>query len=66
MQLSPEQARDEPKWWYDPRYIITELNVNRFVSRTRSLSMTLMYTWLLRLKCDCASSAWRDSRPPSI
>lgn len=19
MQLTPEQARSEPKWWYDPR-----------------------------------------------
>ena len=23
MQLTPEQARDEPQWWHDPKYIIT-------------------------------------------
>ncbi|GBE78768.1 Nitrate reductase [NADPH] [Sparassis crispa] len=28
MQLSPEQARAEKDWWYDPRYLISELNVN--------------------------------------
>ncbi|KAL4248390.1 Nitrate reductase [Abortiporus biennis] len=28
MQLSPEQARAEKEWWYDPRYMINELNVN--------------------------------------
>ncbi len=22
MQLTPERARDEPKWWYDPRYAV--------------------------------------------
>ncbi|KAH7310613.1 hypothetical protein B0I35DRAFT_412101 [Stachybotrys elegans] len=27
-QLSADQARDEKKWWYDPKYIINELNVN--------------------------------------
>ncbi|CAL1702986.1 unnamed protein product [Somion occarium] len=28
MQLTPERARSEQQWWYDPRYIITELNIN--------------------------------------
>ncbi|GJE85169.1 nitrate reductase [Phanerochaete sordida] len=33
MQYTPEQARDTPALWYDPRYIITELNVNSAVAR---------------------------------
>ncbi|KAI0962720.1 hypothetical protein AcW1_000015 [Taiwanofungus camphoratus] len=33
MQLSPEQARSEKHWWYDPKYIITELNVNSTITR---------------------------------
>ena len=33
MQLSPDQARQEPQWWYDPKYIITELNVNSAIAR---------------------------------
>ncbi|KAH9931315.1 uncharacterized protein B0H18DRAFT_952820 [Fomitopsis serialis] len=34
-QLTPEQARsaEEKKWWYDPKYIITELNVNSAIAR---------------------------------
>ncbi|KXJ87251.1 nitrate reductase [Microdochium bolleyi] len=27
-QVTAEQARNEDKWWYDPKYIINELNVN--------------------------------------
>lgn len=27
-QVSADQARLEKKWWYDPKYIINELNVN--------------------------------------
>jgi nitrate reductase (NAD(P)H) len=27
-QVMPEEARAERKWWYDPRYIINELNTN--------------------------------------
>lgn len=26
--VTPDQARKEDKWWYDPKYIINELNVN--------------------------------------
>ncbi|KAH9836836.1 uncharacterized protein C8Q71DRAFT_707679 [Rhodofomes roseus] len=34
-QLTPEQARsaEEKKWWYDPKYIITELNVNSAIAK---------------------------------
>ncbi|CEL51483.1 nitrate reductase NiaD [Rhizoctonia solani AG-1 IB] len=32
-QLSPEQARDEKKWWYDPKYIINDLNVNSAIAK---------------------------------
>ncbi|KAI5996354.1 hypothetical protein EDD15DRAFT_2419061 [Pisolithus albus] len=32
-QLMPEQARAEKHWWYDPRYIITELNVNSAIAK---------------------------------
>ncbi|KAH7313228.1 nitrate reductase [Rhizoctonia solani] len=32
-QLSPEQARDEKKWWYDPKYIINDLNVNSAIAQ---------------------------------
>ncbi|GAA5945437.1 hypothetical protein JCM1841_001510, partial [Sporobolomyces salmonicolor] len=31
--LMPEQARNERDWWYDPRYIITDLNVNSAIAR---------------------------------
>ncbi|KFA74390.1 hypothetical protein S40288_03965 [Stachybotrys chartarum IBT 40288] len=27
-QVSADQARNEDKWWYDPKYIINDLNVN--------------------------------------
>ncbi|XP_044721403.1 oxidoreductase molybdopterin binding domain-containing protein [Hirsutella rhossiliensis] len=27
-EVTAEQARTEDKWWYDPKYIINELNVN--------------------------------------
>ncbi|KAJ1324614.1 nitrate reductase (NAD(P)H) [Microdochium nivale] len=27
-QVTADQARSEDKWWYDPKYIINELNVN--------------------------------------
>jgi len=27
-QVTADQARNEDKWWYDPKYIINELNVN--------------------------------------
>ncbi|KAG8773284.1 hypothetical protein FRC15_002110, partial [Serendipita sp. 397] len=29
----PEQARTEKHWWYDPRYIITDLNVNSAIAQ---------------------------------
>ncbi|KZT68489.1 hypothetical protein DAEQUDRAFT_766300 [Daedalea quercina L-15889] len=34
-QLTPEQARsvEEKKWWHDPKYIITELNVNSAIAK---------------------------------
>ncbi|QRW27770.1 nitrate reductase [Rhizoctonia solani] len=32
-QLSPEQARDEKKWWYDPKYLINDLNVNSAIAK---------------------------------
>lgn len=32
-QLMPDQARAEKHWWYDPRYIITELNVNSAIAK---------------------------------
>lgn len=32
-QLSPEQARDEKKWWYDPKYVINDLNVNSAIAK---------------------------------
>ncbi|GAA5913630.1 uncharacterized protein JCM6883_004028 [Sporobolomyces salmoneus] len=31
--LSAEQARAERDWWYDPRYIINDLNVNSAIAR---------------------------------
>ncbi|GAA5880530.1 hypothetical protein JCM8547_002039 [Rhodosporidiobolus lusitaniae] len=31
--LTAEQARAEPEWWYDPRYIINDLNVNSAIAR---------------------------------
>ncbi|GAA5958088.1 hypothetical protein JCM21900_003582 [Sporobolomyces salmonicolor] len=31
--LMPEQARNERDWWYDPRYLITDLNVNSAIAR---------------------------------
>ncbi|KAN0084049.1 hypothetical protein V8E55_007553 [Tylopilus felleus] len=31
-QVMPDQARAEKHWWYDPRYIITELNVNSAIA----------------------------------
>ncbi|GAA5984122.1 hypothetical protein JCM10908_006059 [Rhodotorula pacifica] len=31
--LTAEQARDEKDWWYDPRYIINDLNVNAAIAR---------------------------------
>ncbi|KAF9267854.1 nitrate reductase [Marasmius fiardii PR-910] len=33
IQLSPEQARAEKQWWYDPRYLINELSVNSAIAR---------------------------------
>ncbi|SGY20627.1 BQ5605_C016g08109 [Microbotryum silenes-dioicae] len=30
--LMPEQARSERQWWYDPRYIINDLNTNSAVA----------------------------------
>ncbi|GAB1518037.1 Cytosolic Fe-S cluster assembly factor nar1 [Rhizoctonia solani] len=37
-QLSPEQARDEKKWWYDPKFIeltptLSDLNVNSAIAK---------------------------------
>ncbi|KIJ15906.1 nitrate reductase [Paxillus involutus ATCC 200175] len=32
-QVLPEQVRAEKHWWYDPRYIITELNVNSAIAK---------------------------------
>ncbi|KAI6043890.1 hypothetical protein EDC04DRAFT_3056554 [Pisolithus marmoratus] len=32
-QLMPDQARAEKHWWYDPRYLITELNVNSAIAK---------------------------------
>ncbi|KAI9569846.1 hypothetical protein HD554DRAFT_2327805 [Boletus coccyginus] len=31
-QVMPDQARAEKHWWYDPRYIITDLNVNSAIA----------------------------------
>ncbi|GAA5945071.1 uncharacterized protein JCM15063_001650 [Sporobolomyces koalae] len=31
--LSAEQARSERDWWYDPRYIINDLNVNSAIAK---------------------------------
>ncbi|EMD41310.1 hypothetical protein CERSUDRAFT_89880 [Gelatoporia subvermispora B] len=31
--VSPEQARSEEHWWYDPRYIINELNTNSAIAK---------------------------------
>lgn len=31
--LSAEEARDQRDWWYDPRYIINDLNVNAAIAR---------------------------------
>ncbi|GAA6022863.1 hypothetical protein JCM11491_007022 [Sporobolomyces phaffii] len=31
--LTAEQARGERDWWYDPRYIINDLNVNSAIAR---------------------------------
>ncbi|PPQ70964.1 hypothetical protein CVT25_012099 [Psilocybe cyanescens] len=33
MPLGPDQARKEKKWWYDPRYIIRDLNVNSAIAQ---------------------------------
>ncbi|KAK7682149.1 hypothetical protein QCA50_014736 [Cerrena zonata] len=33
MELSPDRARSEKDWWYDPNYIITELNVNSAIAK---------------------------------
>ncbi|KAI0035446.1 nitrate reductase [Vararia minispora EC-137] len=30
--LSPDRARAEPAWWYDPGYVITELSVNSAIT----------------------------------
>ncbi|KAG8718163.1 hypothetical protein FRC08_005817 [Ceratobasidium sp. 394] len=32
-QLSPEQAREEKKWWYDPKYLIRDINVNSAIAK---------------------------------
>ncbi|KAH8091844.1 hypothetical protein BXZ70DRAFT_1001920 [Cristinia sonorae] len=32
-ELTPERARVEDHWWYDPRYMITELNVNSVIAK---------------------------------
>ncbi|KAG2156769.1 uncharacterized protein EDB93DRAFT_1307360 [Suillus bovinus] len=32
-QVMPDQARAEKHWWYDPRYLITELNVNSVIAK---------------------------------
>ncbi|KAJ2926667.1 hypothetical protein H1R20_g10437, partial [Candolleomyces eurysporus] len=32
MPVGPDQARAEKSWWYDPRYIIRDLNVNSAVA----------------------------------
>ncbi|KAG7529194.1 hypothetical protein FFLO_05748 [Filobasidium floriforme] len=32
-QVMPEEARAEKKWWYDPRYIINELNTNSAIAQ---------------------------------
>lgn len=31
-QITAQRARDEPKWWYDPKYIIRDLNVNSAIA----------------------------------
>lgn len=28
MQLEPDVAKSQAHWWYDPKYIINDLNVN--------------------------------------
>ncbi|EKM57613.1 uncharacterized protein PHACADRAFT_170854 [Phanerochaete carnosa HHB-10118-sp] len=33
MQYTPEQAKDTPEIWYDPKYTITELNVNSAIAK---------------------------------
>ncbi|GAA5999899.1 hypothetical protein JCM10207_005962 [Rhodosporidiobolus poonsookiae] len=33
MHVTPEQAREERHWWYDPKYIINDLNVNSAIAR---------------------------------
>ncbi|KAG6916078.1 hypothetical protein DXG01_008552 [Tephrocybe rancida] len=32
MPVSPDRARAEKSWWYDPRYIIRDLNVNSAIA----------------------------------
>ncbi|KNZ80738.1 Nitrate reductase [NADPH] [Termitomyces sp. J132] len=32
MQIGPDRARAEEKWWYDPRYMIRDLNVNSAIA----------------------------------
>ncbi|KIM36955.1 hypothetical protein M413DRAFT_448857 [Hebeloma cylindrosporum] len=32
MPLGPDQARAEKQWWYDPRYIIRDLNANSAIA----------------------------------
>ncbi|KAF6764114.1 nitrate reductase [Ephemerocybe angulata] len=32
MPVGPDQARAETQWWYDPRYIIRDLNVNSAIA----------------------------------
>jgi nitrate reductase (NAD(P)H) len=33
MQVMPEQARAEAHWWYNPLYIIHDLNVNSVIAK---------------------------------
>ncbi|THH12596.1 hypothetical protein EUX98_g9797, partial [Antrodiella citrinella] len=33
MEVTPERARVEDHWWYDPRYMITELNINSIIAK---------------------------------
>ncbi|KAL7410259.1 hypothetical protein BDY24DRAFT_400640 [Mrakia frigida] len=32
-EVEPDQARAEKKWWYDPKYIINDLNVNSAIAQ---------------------------------
>lgn len=50
-ELSPDQARNEEHWWYDPRYLINDLNVNSAIAcpnHDEKLQVTLGATYDLK------------------